>query len=261
LPDLCIVVIDDGSTDGTAQAVSSEFPDVEILKGNGNLWWTGAIRAGMAYANRQGCDAIFWLNDDCPPAPGSLTKMYEVSKTWGNAIIGAACYSTETNTLKPTGAQGRTRIAAQPGEILPVTEMSGHCVCIPGTVIDQIGLPDTQRYPHYHGDSSYTLKATRVGVKAYILGDAKVFHPGKIKTKLEDFADFENTSRLQTLNQIFLAQKSLYYLPTQFFYNIDKYNFIAGTGLFFLKLVRWLIKWIGLTKAKPKAAHYQELPD
>jgi len=253
LPNWHIIVVDDGSTDGTEECIRANFPNVEILKGDGNLWWAGAIYIGMEHAYRQECDTVFWLNDDCPPSSGTLAQMYAASKDHGNAIIGAACYLAETNTLKPTGAQGRIRIAAQPGEILPVDEMSGHCVCIPGIVIDAIGFPDIKRYPHYHGDSSYILKATRNGFRAYILGDAKVFHSGVIKAKLEDFANFENTSWSQTFVQVFLNRKSLYYWPTQITYNVDKYGFVRGTGLFVLKSMQWLVKWAWLTVAKQKS--------
>nr|WP_290226445.1 glycosyltransferase family 2 protein [Trichocoleus desertorum] len=245
-PDLHLVVIDDGSTDGTEAALRNEFPAVTILRGNGHLWWTGAIRKGMEYAYNKGCEAVFWLNDDCPPSAGSLAKMHEASVYQGNALIGAACYIAETDVLKPTGAQGRTPVAAKPGEMMPVDEMSGHCVYIPRVVMDAIGCPDIQRFPHYHGDSSYTLQATRAGFRAYILGDAKVSHPGIIKAKPEDFADFQKATPIQTFKQIFLSQKSLYYWPTQFFYNTEKYGFWQGIGLFSLKSIRWLIKWVWL---------------
>lgn len=246
-PGLHVVVIDDGSTDGTAKAIQQTFPMVEILSGDGSLWWTGAMRQGMEYAVQQGCDAVIWLNDDCPPTTGSLAAMHQTSQQQGNAIIGAACYIAETHTLKPTGAKGRVRIAAYPGDLLPVDEMSGHCVYIPRVVMDTIGFPNICRFPHYHGDSSYSLRATRSGFRAYLLGDAQVYHPGTIKAQLEDFSDFKTTSPQQTFSQIFLNQKSLYYWPTQYFYNIEKYGLFKGLGLFLLKSLRWFMKWTWLS--------------
>src|SRR5262245_11719890 len=58
------VLIEDGCVDGTAEHCKKEFPDVHILHGDGNLWWSGAINLGVEYALEHGADAIVWLNDD-----------------------------------------------------------------------------------------------------------------------------------------------------------------------------------------------------
>ena len=247
--DLKIVVIDDGSTDGTAAAIEQQFPTVEVLKGDGNLWWTGAIHKGMTYAFNQGGQTIFWLNDDCIPLPSSLKRMHKSSLEQGKAIIGAACYLAETGILQPTGAQGRKRKSASPGELIPVDEMSGHCVCIPRIVIQTIGFPDTKHFPHYHGDSGYILRATHAGFRAYILGDAKVTHLEQIKSRLDNFSDFKKSGFISSFEAIFLSQKSLYFLPTQYHYNVNKYGLFPGASLFALKLGWWLSQWIWLNLA------------
>ena len=41
------IVVDDGSTDGTDIMISQEFPDVVVMRGDGNLWWTEATNWGF----------------------------------------------------------------------------------------------------------------------------------------------------------------------------------------------------------------------
>jgi GT2 family glycosyltransferase len=59
-----VIVIDDGSTDDSTRLIQESFPEVEILAGDGNLWWTGAMDLGVTSALAGGCDYVFWLNHD-----------------------------------------------------------------------------------------------------------------------------------------------------------------------------------------------------
>src|ERR1700730_511559 len=45
-----VVVIDDGSKDGSKEWIKEHYKDCEILIGDGNLWWSGAINKGIEYA-------------------------------------------------------------------------------------------------------------------------------------------------------------------------------------------------------------------
>ena len=56
-----IIIVDDRSTDGTREMINSEFPEIILLKGDGNLWWTRAINLGVKYALKHGCRIYFNL--------------------------------------------------------------------------------------------------------------------------------------------------------------------------------------------------------
>jgi GT2 family glycosyltransferase len=55
------LVVDDGSTDDTEEIIKREFPEVKVLKGDGNLWWTGATNMGIEYALKIGHENDFIL--------------------------------------------------------------------------------------------------------------------------------------------------------------------------------------------------------
>ena len=56
-----VVIVDDGSTDGTAEMLREEFPELPVLKGDGNLWWTASVNMGIKYALEQE-KLMDWLN-------------------------------------------------------------------------------------------------------------------------------------------------------------------------------------------------------
>lgn len=238
------VIIDDGSTDGTAEAINKLYPETTILTGDGNLWWTGAIALGMQYALEQQAEYIIWLNDDCLPAQGTLNTLVEFVQTHPNTIAGAACYLAGTDIPVENGCLGRSRLSASPNTVVSVETLAGYCTALPASVCSYIGLPNQKRFPHYKGDDTYILKATKFGFNACIVGNAKVFIRDieKPSHSLNQYLlkRFDTHTSIKT---VFLAKKSKYYLPSQFFYHIAKYKIIKGTCLFCIKILGWFIQY------------------
>lgn len=55
-----LYVVDDNSTDGTSEMLT-QFPQIKIINGSGDLWWSGAINLGMKKCWEDGCDIFIWL--------------------------------------------------------------------------------------------------------------------------------------------------------------------------------------------------------
>ena len=82
-----VVVVDDGSTDGTASAIHAEFPSVVVLEGDGNLWWTGAINMGVEYALARGYAGVHLLNDDLNLDKSAFCELYKVVRNNADALV------------------------------------------------------------------------------------------------------------------------------------------------------------------------------
>ena len=61
---LSVYLVDDGSSDGTGEQVHERFPDVNVLKGDGSLFWNGGMHRAFGEALKVGFDYYLWLNDD-----------------------------------------------------------------------------------------------------------------------------------------------------------------------------------------------------
>ncbi|MBW4664751.1 MAG: glycosyltransferase family 2 protein [Chroococcus sp. CMT-3BRIN-NPC107] len=238
-----LIVIDDGSTDGTTEAIKDLYPEVIVLSGDGNLWWTGAIKKGMEYAINRGAKYLIWLNDDCIPDTATLSLIVNFLKINPETIVGASCYTPESNEPVESGFKGRNRLKASPEEVIFVDGLSGYCVGISSAIVNKIGLPNADHFPHYFGDVIYILKATHAKYKVCILGSAKVILPGE-NNAIHSFSNYLSQMSSIKLPQLFWNKKSQYYLPAQFFYHIEKYNLLFGIPLFLVKTAWYLVQFI-----------------
>ncbi len=251
-----VIVVDDGSSDHTSEEIASNYPEVTVLKGDGNLWWTGAIKLGMEYAYQQGAEYIIWLNDDVIPQPNTLPLLIEFLQNHPHSIVAPTCLDDNHHTVIPNGCIGRTPIIANPNQVTTVHSVSGYCVAFPAKICETIGYPDAKKYPHYGGDDMYTLQAHRQGFTIYLLGEAKVqlvnYQPSINKQQLLKYTHHQLS---KTINLTFFTIKSPFYLPSQYHYLSQKYNIFLGSLLFTIKLTGWLLYL--LTHLLFKPSHHE----
>lgn len=209
-----VVVIDDGSTDGTHAAVRSLYPQVTVLQGDGNLWWTGAIAMGMKYAYQQGAEYLIWLNDDCQLAPATLSDLVEFCRTCPDAIVGGQGLEDQATQAIAFGGkrktwQGYRFIKAACGQVVECDLLSGNLVCIPRQVIEKVGYPNPDETPHYGGDSLYLIRAKKTGFLLFVDARNSIKNlPGKPKLYPDQWL-LDAGEPLKILKLVFVPQSGL----------------------------------------------------
>lgn len=184
--DLHIVVVDDGSTDGTSEAIAAEFPQVEIIKGDGELWYTGAMNRGIEAAMKHSPDYILGVNDDSEFATDFLFHLVELAESKKNAVVGALLLlDNGRETVFQVAPQfriswgGMRHWYRQTTETIPedpweVEIIVGNCVLYPAKAIEQAGPMNEKQLPQY-GDAEYTPRMRKLGWQLLIEPRARVF--------------------------------------------------------------------------------------
>ena len=172
-----VIVVDDGSTDGTSEAIQSLYPDVIVLIGDGNLWWTGGIKKGMEYAYTKGAEYLIWLNDDTFPCQDSIRLMLQECCLNPDMIGTGQCYADTDLSIPTYSGQKKYFFTlrlqyAELNEIIDCDCTSGNFVCIPRSVVDAIGFPPNHKFPHSLADVVYTWTAKQAGYRVKIIGNA-----------------------------------------------------------------------------------------
>lgn len=167
LPDsykLEVFLVDDGSTDGTGEAVKKQFKEVAVIKGEGNLYWNrGMHRAWVTAKKHFDYDYYLWLNDDTLLYEHALVELLDCEKYKdGKAIICGAIQSPTTSQFSYGGRDATGKALIPDGGLQTCHTINGNCVLVNKDICDIVGLLDPV-FPHAIGDFEYGLRVVKKG--------------------------------------------------------------------------------------------------
>ena len=93
-PGIRIIVVNDGSEDGTDKMLSADFPEISEIKGNGNWWYTMSMNEGFKHAEIFDPEYVLTLNDDLVLEKGYLNKLLkDMESVQARSILGSLSLS------------------------------------------------------------------------------------------------------------------------------------------------------------------------
>lgn len=189
-PNYGVIVVDNGSIDGSVAVVRQAHPEVEVLETGENLGYAEGNNVGVRYAVKTGADYVLLLNNDTVVAPDFLTHLVnaaEASPTAGAA--GPIIYYFDRPTVIWSAggaidwAHGCTRMVGldevdqgQFGSAPQAVDfVTGCALLVKVKLVQQVGLLDPRFFAYYE-ETEWCVRIARAGFKILQVPQAKIWH-------------------------------------------------------------------------------------
>lgn len=256
---LRIVVIDDGSNDGTCQSIEKQYPEVKVIKSDGDLWWAGAVNVGLRYALKVNPEYIYLLNDDNVFEAETLVALYEEAKKDEKAICSSVTIDENTRRIVINAGTKYVGVAkaAKPyfsghnqddlPEVMYPDTMGSRSTLLPLQCIKDIGVFNSDKFPHNCSDFEYFARASKHGYCLKIVKRSKVY----TTQNPNYFHNFLLNNSLSVIVRSYFNKKYNFYYKNLIYYPFSNRSLVEGL-LPFLRVISVNLSWVLLRALLPR---------
>lgn len=186
-----VVVVDNGSADGSVTRIKNAHPDIVVLDAGENRGFAGGNNIGMRYALEHGVDYLWLVNNDATVRQDSLTHLISMAEAnpdidfFGSWIgfedhadelwFGGGEYRWQTGFMGHVAHGKKASHCSGRGQVHSTGWITGCSLLTRATTVQRIGLLD-ESYFLYREDVEWQLRTNRKAPRALLFGDVLVFH-------------------------------------------------------------------------------------
>jgi GT2 family glycosyltransferase len=183
-----VIIIDDGSSDGTSEMIIQEYNDVILLRGDGNLWSSGSINLGIARAIEMDFEYSLIIDNDILVDRDFVTTLVNTAVNNPRSIVVPKTYQyQDRNMIEAAGYQVR-KLGL---EIIPTGEgeqdigqydetrdipYAMTMMLMRTSIFTDIGMFDAENLPLYGADMDFSLRASKNGYRIIYEPRSKLWH-------------------------------------------------------------------------------------
>ena len=212
--DLEIVVVDNGSRDGTIALVRERFPEVTVVENGRNLGFAEGNNVGIRRALERGVEFVYLLNPDTEVAPGFLREALEVAQARPDdgAVQSLLLLADERDLVNSAGnavhflglgycTRFREPAASIPDAPAEIAFASGACVLLRASALREAGLLDGALFL-YQEDLDLGWRMRLAGWGAVLAPRSVVFHEYAFSRNPEKYYFLERNRALVLLKNL-----------------------------------------------------------
>lgn len=189
-PELAIVCVDNGSSDGSQRAIAERFPEVKLIEAGANLGYAGGNNLGIRYALEHDARWMMLVNNDASVAP-DVVEGFEravAARPHAGILAGKVYFADRPQTVwfagqrvsELLGYSGRPRgYGRQDGprysHIRDTGRAVGALMAISREAIDRVGLLDEDLFA-YVEDVDWALRVRAAGLEVVYAPGARAWH-------------------------------------------------------------------------------------
>lgn len=240
---LKIFLVDDGSTDNTVKIINNKFPEVKILKGDGNLFWGGAVNYGVKQVLKltKKNDWILLVNNDVELKKNTISNLIKSSLNYNRKVIAGALTVSFTNkkTIIKSGTlvkswffnitshqfSGLNFKSLKNKQPIKVDLLTGRCLLHPVEIFKKVKNYDSKNFPHYGADDEFSMRIKKYGYLSILCPTSVVYlkennqkNKKNISLKKFNFTFFSFKSSSNIINKFKISYRIVpFYAKPSFF--------------------------------------------
>jgi len=186
-PNLRCLLVDNGSDDGSPQAIAAQFPNVELIINQRNLGFSAGCNVGLRHALEQGADLVFLLNNDTIVDPAALSHLVALTAPDVGMVAPIIYFAADPTriwsvggmrhplTIEKTGDQRGDLDRGGWGHAIERDYLAGCALLLSRALLTKVGLFD-ERFFMYYEDADLSLRARKAGFRLLLSPQARIWH-------------------------------------------------------------------------------------
>jgi len=214
-----IVVVDNGSQDGSVEEIHNRYPEVHLIALTENLGYAGALNLGIMYALENSARYILLLNNDTLIPEDVLHKLLSVLES--DRSIGIVAPKILYNSNRkivfalgdkrfrwlpvPIGYGYRKKDRPQFSGQMEFDYVTGCAMLVRADVFRKTGLFN-EAYFMYFEDADFCYRVREDGYRIVCYGDAVIYHKASLSAK----KDHSNSIKIRARNRVWFYRSHLH---------------------------------------------------